>query len=465
MNVTIEEISSIKRKLTVELPEQQALDAKKKYLTTYTSKIKLKGFRPGKAPRNLVAKMYEEDIRREVLEELVQETMPIVLQEKDLHPVGIPMLESVDYEDGKPFTFSVTIELKPQFKTPAWQGLTLEKVRVEVTEQMVDEKVEEIRLSLSTVSKVVEDRPIEDGELSQITYQAFEGDKEITGMGPGPFKVELGRDQMLPGFTDGVVGMRVGEVKDIAVDMPETIQNKDLAGKHITLRTTLLEISRRELPDLDDELAKDLGVDGVETMGDLRNRLREDMTKEKDRQGDDMLNRQLTKILAEMVEIEVPSVMVDNELSNKVETMKRNFKQNGMDFKQMGIDVNMLRERFRPEAEKSVTAALVLDQISRDNQIEISPEELEEEIVEMSREYGQSPEMTRSFYESRGVLDNLREGLRIAKTLDVIKKEAKIVEVESISPEKLTLHSTAAPSGEASEDASPSGEEAPAEGK
>ena len=456
MKVNIEEVSSIKRKLTVELPEQQALDAKKKYLSLYTSKIKLKGFRPGKAPRNLVAKMYEEDIRREVLEELVQEAMPIVLEENKLHPVGVPTLESVDYDDGKPFIFSVVVELKPQFETPAWKGLALEKVRVDITDQMVDDKVEEIRLSFSTVSKVDEDRPIRDGELAQITYQAFDEGKEITGMGPGPFKVELGRDQMIPGFTDGVVGMIVGGIKDIPVTMPEAIQNKDLAGKDIVLRTTLLEINRRELPDLDDELAKDLGVDGVETLGDLRNRLREDMVKEKDRNNDDMLNRQLTKILAEMVQIEVPSVMVDNELSNKVESMKRNFKQNGMDFKQMGIDVNMLRERFRPEAEKSVTSALVLDQISRDNQVEISPEELEQEIVDMSKEYGQSPEMTRSFYESRGVLDNLREGLRIAKTLDLIKKEANIVEVETISPEKLTLHSAAAPSDEATE--APSGE-------
>lgn len=439
MNVTIEKVSSIKRKLTVELPEQQALDAQKKYLIKYTSQIKLKGFRPGKAPRNLVAKIYSEEIRREVLEELVQETVPMALQEHDLHPVGLPMLESVDYEEGKPFQYSVIVELKPQFETPAWQGLALEKLRVDITDKKVDKKLEEIRLSLSTVSKVEEDRPLEDGDLAQITYQTFEGDKEITDVNPGPFTVELGRDEMMPGFTESLIGMRVGEVKDITVTMPETARNTELAGKTVLLRTTLQEISCRELPDLDDELAKDLGVDDVETLSGLRIKLHDDMAKEKIRHGDDMINRQLTKILADMVDIEVPTVMVENELSNKVETMKRNFKQSGIDFKQMGIDVDMLRERFRPEAEKSVTAALVLDQIGRDNQVEISSEELDEELVEMGKEYGQGPEMIRSFYESRGILDSLKEGLRIAKTLDLIRSKAEIVEVDILDPEKLSL--------------------------
>lgn len=437
MNVTIEEINSIKRKLTVELPEEAAQKSRKKHLDTYARKARLKGFRPGKAPRTMVAKIYADELRREVLEELVSENMPAILEEHKLDPIGMPMLEDVDYEEGQPFKFTVSVELKPVFETPQWKELELQKVKSEVTDEMVDKKLEELRFSLGVVKKVDEDRPLEKGDMANITYKAYDGEKEVPQIKATPFNVELGGDRLTPEVEAGLTGMKAGETKDIPVKLPEDIGDKQLAGKNIVLRTTVNDIRKRDMPELDDELAKDLGIEGVETLGALKEHIRADLAKENENQADRMFNQQLTTALAGLVNIDVPSAMVEREVGSKVENMRRNFNRNGMNFNKMGLDVNLLRERFRPGAVKSVTAALVLDQIARENNVQITDEDIDSELKEMSGEYNQPVEVLRDYYQSKDLIDNLREGLRIGKTLDMIKNAAKIVEVDKIDKEKL----------------------------
>ena len=437
MNVTIEEVNSIKRKLTVELPEEAAQKSRDKHLDIYARKARIKGFRPGKAPRSMVAKIYDDELRREVLEELVSENMPGILEEHKLDPVGMPMLEDVDYEKGKPFKFTVSVELKPVFETPQWKGLELQKVKSGVSDELVDKKLEELRFSLGTVKKVEEDRPLEKGDMANITYQGYDGEKEVPQIKAAPFNVELGSDRLTPEFEAGLVGLKAGETKDIPVKIPEDLRDKKLAGKDIVLRTIVNDIRKRELPKLDDEMAKDLGLEGIETLAALKDYIRADMAKENETQADRMFNQQLTTALADLVTIDVPTIMVDREVSSKVESMRSNFNRNGMNFNQMGLDMNLLRERFRAGAVKSVTAALVLDQIARDSNIQITDEDIENELAEMSAEYNQPTEVLRDYYKSKGLMDNLREGLRIGKALDMIKAEAKIVEVDKIDPEKI----------------------------
>lgn len=302
-----------------------------------------------------------------------------------------------------------------------------------------------------------EDRGLEPGDLANLKYQGFDGDKELPGLGGGPYNIDLGRDQLIPGFVDGLVGMKAGETRDIMATVPEDADNKALAGKQIRLHTTVDEIRKRELPDLDDELAKDLGMDGVETLDALRARIRQDLVKEKEDRDDNMFNRQVTQILAGLVDGDVPTVMVEREVANKVETMRQNFARNGLDFKKMGIDVGLLRQRFRPDAVRSVTAALLLDQIGRKNNIEVTEEDIERELTDMSAEYHQPVEVLREYYKSQGLMDNLREGLKVSKTLDMIKAHAQIVEVDQINPERLGYSSAAA------DGAGTDGETAPAE--
>jgi len=437
MNVSIEEISSIKRKLTVELPEEEALKVRKKHLDDYARKARLKGFRPGKAPRNLVAKVYADELRREVLEELVSENVPGALAEHKLEPIGMPMLEDVDYTEGQPFKFTVSVELKPVFDTPQWQELELQKLKNSVTDEMVDKKLEELRFSLGTVKKVEEDRPLVKGDLANITYQGFEGDKAVKDMQAGPFNVELGMDRLTAEFETGLEGMKAGETKDIPVVMPQDLEDKTMAGKNIVLRTTVNEIRKRELPILDDEFAKDLGIDEVETLPALKDKIRQDLEKAAEEQTDQLFNQQLTAMLAKLVDIEAPSAMVEREVANKIESMRQNFGRQGMDFKKMGFDIGMMRNRFRPQAESNVRAALVLDQIAKDQNIEIAEDDVERELQEMSRDYGQPIEVIRDYYKSQGMMANLREGLRIGKTLDLIKEKAAIVEVDKIDPARL----------------------------
>lgn len=365
------------------------------------------------------------------------------------------MLETVDYEEGSPFKFTVSVELRPVFDTPLWQGLELQKAKTSITTEMVDKKLEELRLSLSAVKKVEEDRPLENGDLAVISYQGFDGELEVAGMKAGPFNVELGGDRLTKEFQEGLTGMKAGETKDIPVTMPEDMEDKKLAGRNLSLRTTLSEIRRRELPVLDDEFAKDLGLDGVDTLELLKEKINKDLAAAAAEQADEAFNRQLTQILAKMVQIDLPKVMVEQEINSKLENMRDRFSRNGYNFKKMGVDLGILRGRLQPQAEISVTAALVLDQIGRDNGIEITDEDVERELAEMAREYGQSADAMREYYQTHKLLPNLREGLKAAKTLDLIKAEALIVEVDKIDPARLGYEIPAA--------AAASGVDAPAE--
>jgi trigger factor len=255
--------------------------------------------------------------------------------------------------------------------------------------------------------------------------------------GGGPFNIDLVEShRTTPGFIEGLVGMKAGETKDITVTLPEDAEDPKMAGRALKLVTKVLELKVRELPDLDDEFAKDLGLGDVETLEALKERLRRDLLKEEADQADRLLNHQLTDKLAGLVTIDLPTVMVEREIGNRLNTLKNNFR--GLDFKSMGVDPAKLRDRIRPRAEKSVAAALVLDQIGRDNQVEVSPEDIEAELVEMSREYGQPVEVLRDYYKSRNLMPNLWEGLRISKTLDLIKAQAVVEEVERLESDVQT---------------------------
>ena len=432
MNVTIEEVNSIKRKLIVELPEEDVRKAQRKLLDSYVKKAALKGFRPGKAPRAMVARVYAEELKREVTEELVAEAVPAALKKHDLTPMGPPLLDNVDYQDELPLKFSIIVELKPVFTTPEWRGLDLKRPRSRVDDELVAKKLEELRLSLSTMKTLEEDRPLVMGDTASVIYQAYdEQGVEQPGYGGGPFNVDLLEShRMTPGFIAGLEGMKAGETKDITVTMPEGAEDPKIAGRTLKLVTTVKEVLVRELPDLDDEFAKDLGLDGVETLPALKERLMEDLLKEEADNIDNLLNHQVTGKLAELVSLDLPTIMVEREITNRFNTLKSNFR--GLDFKAMGVDAGRLRERIRPRAEKSVTAALILDQIGQENQVEVTPEDIEAELIEMSREYGRPVEGLRHYYTSHNLMDNLREGLRISKTLDLIKAQAAVEEVEQL---------------------------------
>ncbi|MGL4208052.1 MAG: trigger factor, partial [Candidatus Adiutrix sp.] len=312
-------------------------------------------------------------------------------------------------------------------------GLELEKLKNTVDDEAMDKRLNELRRKLSTLSVVTEDRPLAKGDMAVVEYQGYEDEKLVTAVKAAPFNVELGDDRLEPIFEEGLTGMRAGETKDLTLTIPDDHPSMDLAGRTLVLRTTVLEIKMRSLPTLDDEMAKDLDIDGVETLEQLKAHIKGELETEAKDRDETSFNTQLTHILASLSKFEVPDAMVDREVASRIETM-RNTVWRGADLKKIGIDIGGLRAAFRPEAKMNVKAALVLDQIAKDNNVEISDDDLQAEFEEMSLEYGQPPEILREYYESKDLMSNLREGLKVNKTLEMIKGKAIIKEVEALSP-------------------------------
>ena len=435
MNISIEEISKIKRKMTVELPPADAAKVREKHLNKLVSQASIKGFRPGKAPKSLVAKIYAEHLISTVTEELISEYMPKAMEEKALNPVGLPALEKIDNDENR-FAFEVSFEIMPVLEEIKWQGLALNKEKYQVTDEMIDKNLDDVRQKLSTLKNVEEDRELlPEGDVAEISYQGYdEAGNELDSLRSPNFTVEMGTNHAPTEFEKNLPGMKKGEVRETEISFPASIQDKKVAGKTLKVKATLHGIKVRELPALDDELAKDLGLENVDTLDALKNKIREDLTSELEKKAAKGMNKQLTDLLAEMISDEVPEALVEQETKTMVASLKADFQRNGIQLGQLGMDEARLAEDYRPKAVVAVKAALVLEKIAKDNNIETSDSDLEAEYEKLAKEYGQEKSVIKDFHEKNKLVDNLRHAVKVARTLELIKEAAQITEVEPKAP-------------------------------
>ncbi len=424
MNITVEEISSIKKKVQVEIPDEQVTKEVETLYKEVGAKAKIKGFRPGKVPRNILERYFKDYVKGEVIQKLIQETYPTALSEKNIHPVSLPVIDPGELESGKPFQYSATVEVKPELKIENYIGLKLEGKKEEIKEEELESRLKDLQNLHAQLKTIPQPRPVRHGDYVIIDYEARMENKPLEEGKGIDVTVEVGGGRFIPGLEDKMIGLTPEEEKEIEVFFPEDYGYKKLAGKTISFLVKVKEIKEKVLPPLDDEFAKDLG--DYASLEDLKRKLQEEIEKEKEMMLDRKLKDQIIDQLIQAHSFEVPESMVEEQAKALVSDTQLRLASQGIVLKNLNIPEEKLQEDYREVAQKQVKTFLILETIASQEGITVTDEEVEERLRSIAERAHQKIEVVKRYYETNGLIPELKTGILTDKTLNFLLGKANI---------------------------------------
>ena len=429
MKTSLEEITSIKKKVTVEIESKEVDSKLREAYRELGKQVKIPGFRPGKVPFGLLERRFGAQVAEDVTRDLINETLPGALDEVKTFPIGPPLLEKETLKKGEAFTYSAVMEIRPEFTVEDYKGIELEKERSAVGDDEVQARLEQIRGSHGKLTSIDEDRPVQAEDHVLLDYEGFEGDAPMDGIKSTNFLLKVGSNDFHQVFEESLLGMRKEETKEISVDFDDSFYHSALAGKSVRFKVKVLDIKSMDLPDLDDEFAAKLGAD-FKGIDDLKEKIRESMIQDEEKKFDRELKQRLIEKITGSVDFELPQVLVDSELDYAVDNVKQNFMRSGSSLEKAGLSEEKIREDFTPASEKRARELLVLGQIARQEDLSVSDEDLQKGYEELAVSTGQPSETIKKYYEARNLVESLKEKILEEKTLNYLIEAANINEVE-----------------------------------
>jgi trigger factor len=424
MKVSVEDISSIKKKMNVEIPEDQVMREVDSFYGDLKKKAKIKGFRPGKVPRNILERHFKDYVKAEVLQKLIQDSYPAALSENNLHPVSDPMIDPGELENGKPFQYSATIEVKPDIKLEGYVGLNIEGKKEGAKDEEVGERLKSLQDLHANLKTISEARPIRAGDYVIVDYQATM-DKKPLEEGKGiDFTVEVGSGKFIPEFEEKLVGLKPEEEKEIEISFPEDYGYKKWAGKTLAFHVKIKEIKEKVLPLLDDEFAKDLG--DYSSLEELKLKLKSEIERQKELALERQLKDQMVDQLLQANSFEIPETLVEGQAKTLVSDTKLRLAAQGMDIKNLGVSEEKLVDDYRETAKKQVRTFLILEKIADQEGITVTDEEAENRLKEISERIHQKFDVVKRYYEKNGLVPEVKAGIMSEKTLNFLLQKANI---------------------------------------
>lgn len=424
-----EKLEGNQGKLTVEVDAAQVDEALDQAFKKVVKQINVPGFRKGKMPRFMFEKRFGvESLYQDAVDIMLPQAYGEAIDETDIEPVAQP--EDIDIEQiekGKNFIFTATVTVKPEVELGEYKGLEVEEQDATVTDEDVDAELK--RLQEQQAELVVkEEGSVENGDTVVMDFKGFVDGEAFEGGEAENYSIEVGSGQFIPGFEEQLVGLSAGEEKDVEVTFPEEYHAEELAGKPATFKVTVHELKTKQLPELDDEFAKDVN-DEVETLEGLKNKLNEQIKERKEREADASLRDQLVEKAAENATIDVPEAMIEAEVEQMLREFEQRLQMQGMNlelyFQFSGQDEAALREQMQEDAQKRVRTNLTLEAIAAAEALEVSEEEVDEELEKMAGMYQTSAEELKKML--GGSTDRVKEDIKIRKAIDFLVENRKSV--------------------------------------
>lgn len=414
---TVEELSPVKKRFRIEIPKEVIERETSEAYSRLNRKVRVPGFRPGHVPRHILERQFSRNIEAEVIEKLIPDFYLKSVKESGITPVENPTIEGdMVVKKDSPLIFEAIVEIKPVIEARDYEGIETKRLSYDISEEEVDGALKNIQESNARLEPFEESHTINKGDFCLISFEGFVGDKPIEGGNVQDYLLEVGSGVLVPGFEEQLLGSKKGDRIDIKVTFPEDYRVKDMAGKEGLFKVEIKEVKRKVLPELDDEFAKDLGLN---SLSDIRSKVREEIEKEKKRMVERNQKDEIIKKLTETHSFEVPSSMVDREFRVMINRRKRQILQGGGSPE--GIDEDGLRVELIPVATERVKAGLILEAIGKKEEISVSDDELNKRIEEIASGLRENPENIRKLYMSKdGSLEGLRDEIFIGKTLDHI---------------------------------------------
>jgi trigger factor len=426
MKIELNDISTVKKTMTVEVPPEIVDSERDTIVRGYAAKARIPGFRPGKAPLSVIRARFAKDIQEDVRERVLSRAYAEAAREKGLRPIADPILDEVNDEKGQPFSFKTTFEVLPEIELKNYKELEVRERRVSVGDDDVRKMLEELQQS-RTQLVTEEGRIATTGDVLVVNIEGVPDGAE-------PFKrenmmIELGATDNLPAFNDQLEGLGAGDEKSFSVDYPEEYPAPEMAGKTVAYKIEVREVKRREVPEIDDEFAKDLG--DFDDLKALEVRIREDLEARQRHEIDGEVRQALLQKLLTDHPVVLPETLVEREVRNRLEELARNLVMQGLDIEKAELDWKEIRQKQQEPARKSVHARLLLDAVARAEDLHVSDEELNARIERDARQMGKTPAELRKNLEQSGGPEILISQLLREKSLDLIKTSANISTEES----------------------------------
>lgn len=395
-------------------------------LTDLSKRVKLPGFRPGKVPVSLLKQRYGASVMGEVLEQAVNDCTSQAMNDRGLRPAMKPKVEIVSFDQGKDLQYKVDVEILPEVQPGDFSSLELERLTLEVTDGEVDQAVERIAQNNKKQQEPAEPRPVASGDLVTIDFAGTVEGKELPGLKGDDFRLEIGSGHFIPGFEEQLVGASAGEEREVTVTFPEDYPAEEVKGKAAVFKVTIKKIEEQVERTIDDDFAKDLGLESLEQ---LKARVREQMTAEYANLTRGNLKRRVLDKLAETHSFEVPPGMVDLEFQAIWEQIERDKAAGQLDPEDQGKSEEDLKGEYRAIAERRVRLGLLLSEVGRQQSIDVAPEELNQAIMAEVRRYpGQEQRVVEYFRNNPEAVANVRAPLFEQKVIDYILSQAKVTD-------------------------------------
>lgn len=439
MKVTVEDRSSVKKVMHIEIPQAEVTRALDDAYKTLKKTAKVKGFRPGKTPRGVLERLYKKDVNADVVSKLIQDAYVDALKETELKVVGSPTVDPPELSSESDYCFDAEVEVQPEIADIDFTGLKLTKTQYAASDEEVELQIKMMQKNLAKREPIDEERPAQTGDFVQVDYEGFKDGRPFDETKKTEnFVLKLGDGHISADFDNGVIGMNPGDEKEITVSFPEDYFNQKLAGHTVDFKVKLNEIRKEVLPEIDDEMAKQLGP--FSTMDDVREKIKENLTQGYDKRIEQELNEQIFSQILEKTEFEVPDVMVDYELNHIISDAERSFSYHNKTFEEAGISRESLAEKYRDTAKKQVRRQLILGKIIEQEKMELSDEALEAGFAEMAATYNQPVDVVKGIYQNSGdKLDLFKHALLEKEAIKLIMERN---EIELVEPEKAPAETT-----------------------
>ncbi len=421
MKTEVANVSDVERRVTVELDATLVDGTIDKAYNNLKKKVRLPGFRPGKAPLSILQKHFKAQIEEEVISELVQKTFPEAMEQQNLKPVSMPKVENGVLAKGKEFSYTVAVEIKPEIEVKDYTGLKIERSRPEATEEDVAEELERYRTSYAEMREIT-GRPTQVDDNVTFDMEGFVGDEPFLGGKKTDYFLELGKNMLLPGFDEQIIGLSAGETKQFSLDIAAEYGDAEVAGKTIAFTVELKTIKEKIMPELNDDFARDVGEH--QSLEQLKDMVRTSIGERKKKTSENNVREQIFEALIAKNPFTVPQGMIEMQAQNMLRDVQRMFQQQGLDINALGQNPEQLLEHYKASAERQVRAALLLDALAHQENITAADDDFEQQYAELAKQYNETAETLKTKISK----DRLEPQIMERKVIDFILGSAEITE-------------------------------------
>ena len=423
MKVTVENGENQQVTLTIEVEAAEVNKAVEQACKRLANRVSIPGFRKGKAPRMIVERHVGKDaVLQEAFDIVAPKALSKAFDEQKIDPVTRPSVDIETLEEGKDLVFKATVTPRPEVKLGDYKGLNVPKNEVNITDEDVEKQLKTFQDRQGKLVDAPEGAEVKDGDFTTLDFKGFVDGEAFDGGEGKDYPLQIGSNSFIPGFEDQLVGAKIGEERDVNVKFPEEYHAKELAGKDATFKCTIRSIKTKELPAIDDELAKK--VSKFETLDELKADIRKNLEENAERTAENDQKSAAIEMATNNITVDIPAVMIDNRVTAMIQEMAMRLEQQGMKLEQYlqyaGTDISKLREQYRETAEKNVKTDLMLEEVAKAEDIKVEAKDLDEEVAAMAAAYGATPQQVQKIIKEQGRIGDLAASVLRKKTAQFI---------------------------------------------